>query len=63
MNLFAKIVNGYKDEFKTLSNISDEAFPQVVTGYRGGFRILPNIYDGASVFLCTMINLTNVIFV
>ena len=29
-------------------------------GYRGEFRILLNIYDGASVFLYTMINLTNV---
>ena len=61
MNLSAKIINGYKVEFKTLSNIWDEAFSQVVTGYRDEFRILPNIYDRASVFLQTMINLTNVI--
>ena len=51
MNLFTKIINGYKGEFKTLSNIWDGAFPHVVTGYRGEFRILPNIYEGGSVFL------------
>ena len=51
MNLFARIIKGYKDEFKTLSNIWDGAFPQVVTGYSGKLRILPNIYDEASVFL------------
>ena len=39
---------------------TSEMEPQDVTGYRGEFRILPNIYDGASVFLQTMINLTNV---
>ena len=51
MNLFAKIINGYKDEFKTLSNISDRAFSDAVTGYRDNFIILLNIYDGASEFL------------
>ena len=44
-----KIINDYKGELKTLSNIWYGAFPQVVTGYRGEFIILPNIYDGASV--------------
>ena len=33
MNFFAKIINGYKDEFKTLSNVWDGA-PQVITSYR-----------------------------
>ena len=51
MNLFVKMINGYKGEFKTLSNIQDRAFPEVVTGYRREFRILPNIYDRESVFL------------
>ena len=51
MNLFPKIINDYKGEFKTLSKIWDGAFLQVATGYREEFRILPNIYDGAFVFL------------
>ena len=51
MNLFAKIINGYKGEFKTLSNIWDGALPQVVNGHRDDFKILLNIYGGAFVFL------------
>ena len=47
MNLFAKIIDDYKDEFKTLSHIWNGAFPQVVTAFRGKFKILPNIYDEA----------------
>ena len=47
INLFAEIINGYKSELKTLSNIWDGAFSKVVTNCRDEFRILPNIYDGA----------------
>ena len=43
-NSFAKIINGYKDEFKILPNIWDRAF---VARFRGGLRILLNIYDQA----------------
>ena len=60
MNLFAKIINKYKDEFKTLSNNWDGAIPQVVTGYRDEFTILLKTYDGAFMFLQTMINLRSV---
>ena len=51
MNLFAKIINDYKDKFKTLSNIWDRAFPPAVDRYRDKFRILPSISDGAFVFI------------
>ena len=51
MNVFAKNINGYQGELKTLSNIWDAAFPQAVTEYRGEFRILTNICDEAPVFL------------
>ena len=55
MNLFVKINNGYRGEFKTLSNTWDRAFSQVGTGYRDGFSILLNIYDVAFVFLLWLI--------
>ena len=43
-NSFAKMINGYKGEFKTLSNIWDGAFfHKVVTGFIGKLRMLPNI--------------------
>ena len=41
-----RIINGYKDEFKTLSTTKMELFRQGTTGYRGKFRILPNTQDG-----------------
>ena len=51
MNLFAKIINGCKGKFKTLSNIWDRAFPQIAADYKSEFTIFPSIYDGAFVFL------------
>ena len=43
VNHFAKIINGYNDEFIILSNIWDGAFSQVYMGYRGEFIVLRNI--------------------
>ena len=40
---FAKIINGYKGEFKTLSNIWDVAFSASCNGFIGELRILPSI--------------------
>ena len=66
MNLFAKISNGYKGEFKSCQTSEMKLFRKLLRATEANSEFMMEllqiqIYYGASVFLQAKINLTNVI--